>query len=359
MKKNILIVSILVMFLTETIKAQDYHFDEAYTTLNEMLQNPAKYSFKKGVFAVENAYEFGALDTIRLNNEIKFLSNLVYSTTQSKKLKNYNFRDREKVEKYASLFTVMTDTIKVIMKGKEVEWIPYRYDFEDIWGIDNWSNMFVSKLLYTKTGNCHSLPYLYKILAEEMGETANLALAPNHIYIKHRNDKDGWYNTELTSGIFPKDGWIMASGYVHLDAIRNGMYMKALNDKESIALLLVDLAQGFQKRNSDIVDISFVLKCCNTALKYYPNLASALILKLETTKKVLEFYAEEKGKEVEQIFKEPEAQEIFRDLTLQVRNISDLGYRQMPKEMYLDWLVSLQEEREKYSNKKISTFKPN
>lgn len=53
---------------------------------------------------------------------------------------------------------------------------------------------------------------------------------------------------------------------------------------------------------------------------------------------------------------EPKAKEIMADLNAQVRNIHTLGYRQMPKEMYLDWLVSLKEEKEKYTNKKITTF---
>ena len=205
--------------------------------------------------------------------------------------------------------------------------------------------MFVSKLLYTRKGNCQSLPYLYKILAEEIGVDAHLALAPNHIYIKHRNERDGWYNTELTSGFFPIDAWIMASGYVHLDGIRNGLYMKALDNKESIALILVDLAQGYEKQNPE------------TALKYYPNLVNALLLKLETTKKKLELIAENRDKQIDEIFDDPKAKEIWIDLNQQVRHIHDLGYRQMPKEMYLDWLISLKEEKEKYTNTKVSTFK--
>jgi hypothetical protein len=357
--KNILIILCIFFICTKNLKAQVY-YEDAYTTLNAMLLDSTKYNFKKAVFTVENAYEYGELDTISLNKNIKTLSNLIMSVVKSRKLKNYNYRDRSKIEKYASLFTVMTDTIKFNIQGKEIDWLPYKYDFDDIWGIDSWSNMFVSKLLYTKKGNCHSMPYLYKILAEELGETAHLALAPNHVYIKHRNEKNGWYNTELTSGIFPKDAWIMASGYVHLNAIRNGLYMKALNNNESIALMFIDLAQGYQKRFPEIIDTTFVMKCCETALKYFPNLPTALILKLETTKKELEYYAEEKGKTVEQIFKEPKAKEIFKNLTNQVRHISDLGYRQMPKEMYLDWLISLQKEKAKYTNKKISTFnKPN
>jgi len=36
--------------------------------------------------------------------------------------------------------------------------------------------------------------------------------------------------------------------------------------------------------------------------------------------------------------------------------IHELGYRQMPEDMYLNWLVSLKEEKDKYANKKINTF---
>lgn len=75
----------------------------------------------------------------------------------------------------------------------------------------------MSKLLDTQKGNCNSMPYLYKILAEELGVDANLALAPNHVYIKHNIKSLGWYNTELTSGIFPQEtlpiGWTNSYRY--------------------------------------------------------------------------------------------------------------------------------------------------
>ena len=38
--------------------------------------------------------------------------------------------------------------------------------------------------------------------------------------------------------------------------------------------------------------------------------------------------------------------------------IYQLGYREMPEEMYLKWLISLKEEREKYQNKNIINFTP-
>jgi hypothetical protein len=354
MRKYLVIV---FCFIAIGLKAQDGLYEDAYQKLVEMVEDSTKYNFKEAVFAVENAYAFGTLDTVTLNYEIKRLAKVAKGIRDQRELLEYPYKDKEIVSNYAALYVTMTDTIPIeLANGERFYSYPYSYDFEDIWGDRDWSNMFVSKLLATHKGNCHSLPYLYKILAEELGVDAHLALSPNHVYIKHQNLKDGWYNTELTSGIFPKDGWIMASGYVHLDGVRNGMYMKALDDKETIALLLIDLAQGYEKRIS-YNDGSFILKCTDKALEYYPSLINALLLKLETTKKGLERMAEERGNDLEEIFDEPKAQEILQNLNMQVRHIHELGYRQMPKDMYLDWLVSLKEEKEKYANKDISTFK--
>ncbi len=355
MKQFLSLIVLIFSLITTSAKAQDYLYDEAYKSINEMLKDKRPYSFKNAVFKVENAYKEGILDTAYYYSAIKTLTKISHSITESRDLKDYKYSDKNIVEKYASLYTLMKDSITIKFRKDQGQWIPFTYDFDDVWGDNDWSNMFVSKLLDTHKGNCHSLPYLYKILAEEIGVDAHLALAPNHVYIKHRNEKDGWYNTELTSGIFPIDAWIMASGYVHLDGIRNGLYMKALNDKESLALLLVDLAQGFDKRFPDN-DGSFILKCVDTALLSYPNLINALLLKLETTKKELQQIADKKKKVIEEIINEPKAKEIMADLNIQVRNIHALGYRQMPKEMYLDWLVSLKEEKEKYANKKITSF---
>lgn len=354
MRRFLSIIVITALISTSAV-AQDYLYDEAYKSIDEMLKDEKPYSFKTAVFEVENAYKEGLLDTAFINQEIKTLATLVQSIVKSRTLADYQYKDKETVLKYASLYSVMRDSIPIYVNGEQYQYQPYGYDFEDIWGNEDWSNMFVSKLLYTNKGNCHSLPYLYKILADEIGVDAHLALAPNHVYIKHRNEKDGWYNTELTSGIFPIDAWIMASGYVHLDGIRNGLYMKALDDKESLALLLVDLAQGFDKRFPDN-DGVFILKCAETALLYYPNFINALLLKLETERQQLQYYAKSKNKEINDIMDDPKGKKVWIDLNAQVQKIHALGYRQMPKEMYLDWLVSLKEEKEKYANKKITTF---
>jgi len=261
--KKLLILAIICSAFLQNLKAQDFLYEESYNKLVEMLENPTKYSFKKAVFSVENAYNNGVLDTTYLNSKINILKTLATKISESRDLK-YEGKDKTIVNKYASIFSVLNDTIPIKDQyGIDYTYFPYSYDFDDPFGHENWKNMFVSKLLENEKGNCHSLPYLYKILAEELNVDANLALAPNHIYIKHKSEKNGWYNTELTSGVFPIDAWLMASGYIHLDAIRNGVYMKALNNQESIALCLVDLAGfGTSIPKTGVLRFGFCDKMC-------------------------------------------------------------------------------------------------
>ncbi len=342
MTKNIFLL-LLIFFskfcaLAQNLETQEKNFEQSFALLNSMLVDENKYSFKKAVFSVENAYLDNQLDTIFVNNQINFFKNLG-NTLIKERFLAYVEKDKEKVNKWASVFQIMCDTIPINYNDKIYKYEPFGYDFNDVFGHSAQENLFVSKLLKTRKGNCHSLPYLYKILCEEFGVDANLALAPNHVYIKHRNIKEGWYNTELTSGIFPIDAWIMASGFVHIDAIRNGVYMKALNNKESIALVLIDLAQSYQEKFPNN-DGTFVLKCAETAIQYYPNFVTALIMKAETRYKQIQKIQDIETHDLQ-----------FKELEKEYAHIHKLGYRNMPENMYLDWLISLKIERIKYERK--------
>jgi hypothetical protein len=342
-KTTFIIILILFSKFCATAQNQEKSFEQSYALLNTMLVDDNSYSFKKAVFSVENAYLDNKLDTIFLNHQIRMLSSLSKSLIKERFLA-YLEKDKETVNKWASVFEVMHDTIPVNIHDTIYKYVPFGYDFTDVFGHKTRENLFVSKLITTRKGNCHSLPYLYKILCEELGTTANLALAPNHVYIKHNSIKDGWYNTELTSGIFPIDAWIMASGYVHLDAISNGVYMKALNNKESIALVLIDLADNYNAK-FPTNDGVFVLKCAETAIANYPNFATASILRAETHYKQIEKIIDKEKHDTE-----------FKELEKEYAHIHEIGYRNMPENMYLDWLISLKTERNKYENKALHTM---
>lgn len=362
MKRNlpyIFLLSFTFIWLgTGILKAQSNQFyNDAYQNIDNMLNDKQKYSFKDAVFSVENAYFQGKLDTVQLNNQVRFLTKFAKAIIANREL-TYKQSDKDKVSKFAAVYSIMCRSLPIAVKDTVVQYKPFNYDFKDVFGHHDITNLFVSKLLMTKEGNCNSMPYLYKILAEELGVDANLSLAPNHVYIKHQIKSDGWYNTELTSGIFPQDSWLMASGYIHLDAVKNGVFMKALNNKESLALCLFDLAQAYN-RNFPDNDGEFVLKAVNRATEIYPNFAKALILRAETHKAQFEKLMDQQNlsstgpENIKKAQQDPKAKELMELMTKEYTHIYELGYRQMPEEMYLDWLVSLKTEREKYEDKKL------
>lgn len=316
-------------------------YDDAYQTIDNMLCNKQPYSFKTAVLTTEYAYYQGKLDTVEVDRKIRFMGNFCKTILRNRDL-TYNEKDKETVSKYAAIFSVICEETPILIEQGTVKYKPFSYDFEDVFGHKDLTSLFVSKLVATQKGNCNSLPYLYKILAEEIGVDANFALAPNHIYIKHNTKSIGWYNTELTSGIFPQDAWLMASGFIHLDAIQNGVYMKALDNRESLGLCLVDLANAY-KRSFPDNDGSFALKCAERALEINPYLITALILRAETHK--------EQYQKVER--SDPKAKELFSSLNKEYNHIHKIGYRNMPEGMYLEWLVSLKTERKKYEDVRL------
>ena len=74
-------------------------------------------------------------------------------------------------------------------------------------------------------------------------------------------------------------------------------------------------------------------------IKNYPHFANALILKAETIKKQIKAETDNE-----------KANKMFADLENQYKFIHKIGYRNMPEEMYLNWLVSLKTERNKFEN---------
>jgi hypothetical protein len=349
MKK--IIVLLLVQFhLLQNVFCQDL-FKETKQQLQNTLENRDSSSFKEAVFKTENAYMDGNLDYNEFYKRVTFLKFLIEANSKTN-LISYKGKDFDRVNLYASLFKVITDTILISVKDTQSYWhLPFIYDFEDIFGAKDWSNMFVTKLLRVKAGNCHSLPYLYKILCDELHLPCNLALAPNHLYIKHRAEKGGMYNTELTSATFPIDAWLMASGYITLEAIQNGIYMDTLSEKESIALCVIDLAQGYDHKYPDN-DGKFIIECCDLALQHFPDYINAMMLKAETLLRLLkQLQKDTHYTYLKEVTKLPDGKAKWDEMNALYGKMLQLGYRQMPEQMYVEWLTSLKTEKEKYTNK--------
>jgi hypothetical protein len=195
MTKKLLFL-ILLSFLPFVGKAQENgadtskpaevptYYEKAFTSIKAMLEGKQPMSFKKAVLIAENAYFENTLDTLQIEMEIRWYAILCKLYQQANPIIGYNFKDHDEVSLRGAVFKVLTDTVSAVIQQEKIYHLPFTYDFDDFFGDVSWAQTFVSKLLRTKKGNCHSLPYLYKILCEELGLSAHLALAPNHIYTK-------------------------------------------------------------------------------------------------------------------------------------------------------------------------------
>jgi len=358
MKTNLKYICVLIFNLlfvnawTQTKEQEQYYFD-AYAQIEAMLSGKKALNFKEAVFLTEQAFHGDEFDVSVYNQEISILSELV-KILFDPNLIPYSGKDKNIVLTHAMLFKIFTSTIPLQIDSNHFYvHHPYVYDFDDPFGQRDWSNMFVSKLLATGKGNCHSLPYLYKILADELEIPCYLAFAPNHIYIKLFSEQTGWYNTELTNASFPVDAWIMASGYISIDAIRNGLYMDTLNTRQAIANCLLDLAHGYQHKFGR-GNPEFVIKCCNTVLEYHPVNVNAMLTKAEAQKHYIDMLMKKHGtKNPEDLFIDTVIAEMYLDMEQTYVRLHQLGYRRMPEKMYLEWIGLIKNEPDKYVNKNI------
>ncbi|MFT4023320.1 MAG: hypothetical protein QM664_06005 [Flavihumibacter sp.] len=305
------------------------NYNAAFDSLNKLAQSNG--SFSDAVFLVENAYYGNSLSKENFDRITNYLTELCLQNAQLQSIGNYKFADSANFRTNLSIFNTLFDTTIIVGSNgnglKRV--VPYSYNHSDPFGKMDWSNMFVSKLLSSRTGNCHSLTYLYKIISDKITSTKCwLSLAPSHLYIRNYSLHYGWYNSELTSASFPTDAWIMASGYVTPDAIRSGLYMDTLSNVQSIALCLTDLAKGYEIQTKEIDD-GFILKCCELALMYHPNNPMALLQKAETLQKI---YLKQKQ------LNDPKQEVTYQLMSSAYIYLATLGYREMPEKMYLQWI---------------------
>jgi hypothetical protein len=310
----------LFLLLEISCIGQNQYYKSAYAEQVQMLKGEKNIDFKRAVFLTENAYHKGKLDYTTFCNDIKSIG------TQLKELIKNKGLDTYKTAGNWATFTYMTESAPINQNR------PYTYDFEDFMGEKDATKMFVTKLMKTHSGNCHSLPYFYKILCEEIGANASLTLAPNHIYIKHIDEKGQWTNVELTNPGFPRDQWIIKQMNISVESLKNETYMKALSPKESVALCMFDLAMAYKAQYG--YD-DFALQVANTAIMYFPKCVPLLMFKANCLDSII------KTKRKANV---PE-KEILAKITLYKKTLSQIdgtGHKDMPKEMYEEWVTSME-----------------
>ena len=312
--------------------------------------NIENYSVKDLNFEIENAYLENSQDKLEFDQIIKNSGD--YIIAKMKELKNDT---QSNVAKNYMLFQFFSENLN--LKANGLKHTPFKYDFVDYMGQKDWSKMFVSKLLKTKTGQCHSMPLLYLILAEQIQAEASLSFSPSHSFIKFKDQNGKWYNIELTNGMFTASSFMINSGYIKAEAIQNHIYLQNLSKQELLSEFYVDLANGYvHKFGYD----NFVEQVADKALELYPKNVNAQMIKANYCAIRFEFVAKQLGinpndnKQLQSIRNNPNAIALLQQANTEGKKVEQLGFTAMPPEAYESWLGSLKQEKRKQENETLN-----
>ena len=342
--------TIIYEFPDQSHVAGTENYRNAFAEIDQMLKGEKPLSLKRAVFLTENAF----LDTrmeydwfeMGISGDIEIIDDL---------LEQSGYDKEDPTAKKWAIRQVMSDTIFFKDRDGNVTYthLPYRYDFEDPWGKEDWTKQFVMKLTSSKKGQCHSMPLLYLILAEELGVEAWLSYSPSHSYIKVEDGKGNLLNFETTNGYYTTDVWVQSSGYIKAEALRSGIYMDTMSRKEVVASTLADLAKGYAiKYGFD----QFVLDCLDKALEHSPNNVHALQLRSDYLTHLFFYVLDQLGRPpVEQLPNYPKAYELFLKMHEIYGQVDATGFEQMPEEVYQKWLQSFETEK---SNQPVQIIRP-
>lgn len=253
---------LLFSALQSTVQAQPSdtrRFETAYAEIAAMLDGKSALSVKRAVFLPEWAFLDGETDyaayCARIDSTAAALGRFI---------RDHGLQHFRTGGNYA-LFEFFSRPYP--MNGYK----PFTYDFDDFSGTDDLTKTFVTKVMRTHTGQCRSLPMYYKVLAEAIGTEAYVAFAPQHVFIRHRDERNPakWVNVELTTQSLARELFYIENFGISADAIRNRVYLYPLTDKETVAYLLSELAAHYHRKFGRYD--AFMLQCAEKSLEYLPQ----------------------------------------------------------------------------------------
>jgi len=311
-------------------------FEASFDEMERMVQS-GNFNLARAVFLSESAVD-PSLTWQSFNGTIQnMVKHIQY------KLEVDGVPADDLLAKQMLLVNFFTDTLTVRHPERPtpVTSYPMLYDFEDYSGEKDISKLFVSKLMSQGSGQCHSLPLLYLILAKELGIQANLALSPNHSYIKFQDKTGYWHNLELTSHALVSDQFIQNSGYISAEALRNNLFMQPLTEEEVIGNCISDLAMYYGQAfgPEEFVKKAATLSLALNKRSITPHLILNNYYIMNTEYVIAQF--KRLGLTPNHFINDPKSQQLVAQVEGFQNYIQNVGYRDMPPEQYEAWLRSV------------------
>lgn len=154
---------------------------------------------------------------------------------------------------------------------------PFQYDFSDPNGT-HVPNKLLANYMRTRKGNCVSMPFLFIALGQKLGLHVRAATAPQHIFVKFKDDSGSYHNLETTSNGAPRrDSSYHHDSLMTPKALANGIYMRPLSKKETVLVMVTALMEHHSSSTQPKPDL--VLALTDLVLEHDPRSIDAVLRK--------------------------------------------------------------------------------
>jgi|GEM_PF-1029145 len=312
-------------FLKESVP-----FWSAFNKLRDMLEGKIPFSLKDAFFIYETAYGQRYLS---YEEYTSILKESVAFIRQWAKENHRNLNLPEDAHYCIQKF--MRDTLSVRQPMMKTHF-PFFYDYSDPRGTQDIRSQHVNKTLATGTGQCHTLPVTYSLLAEGIGVSCYISYAPHHSFIKYPDNKGFLLNYEPTSHWHLSDQYYEDWLHIKSEAKISGIYLDTLNPKMIVAACIMDLAFGYENRIG-VADGKFMTECIDYAMQYFPkeaNIQGHLLRGLIITTKLERLMRKQGISDIHRMDEVPGALELYNQLGETTLKIESLGHQDIPEEVY-------------------------
>jgi hypothetical protein len=327
-------------------KANADNYNQAFEELSTMLSADTSISVKRAVYTVENAY---LKDKLPYDKYLKLIQSKVALVKYILKTEKLDETNPDAI--HYAIQKLYAETLYIKQANGTTKMIkPFHYDFNDPFGKDK---QLVTKLLVTSSGQCHSLPLLYMILAEEFKIKSYLAYSPQHSFIKFQTKNGAWYNFETTNGRLTTDAFILGSGFIKSEALKSNIFNEPTNPKQVVANMFIDLANNYQEQFG--YD-SFQQKCVDKNLQYNTNYIYAKVVQSNYQTALTDLaLAQENYPNPKTLARYPYIQDQMQKRNALYDELDNEGFTLMPQDAYNTWLKSLKQGQEKQNSDELKS----
>lgn len=307
------------------------NYTHAVDVISEMLDGKKPISIKDAYYNAEAAHGNLHLSYEEYTSLVQSNADFIRQwLTQNK----FSLKNPEALHYGIQKF--ISDTLYITVQGKRKGHMPYYYDYIDFSAKNDRRNYFVTKTLATGTGQCHTFPVTYLILAEQLGVEAHMAYNPRHCFIQYKNNDGTTTNYETTVDRFMTDAFYLQTLPVMAKAQKNDIYIQSLNKKQLLASVLYDLAASFIDEHW-MGDKHLILRCMKTAKTHFPdnqylNVTECWLNKRLYASTLNDMVKAKNISNVSELEKYPEIVKAYDEYVAYIEKIDALGVPEYPEE---------------------------